>query len=83
MKAAGSGVCSTPDRRGSGPFGKECGMNMRLFERRVVERRHCERRRYDRRMTVPLEPVDFERRRWADRRDDGFFRRVPAERRDH
>jgi hypothetical protein len=58
-------------------------MNMRLFERRVVERRLCERRRYDRRMTIPLDPVDFERRRWPDRRDPEFFRRVPAERRDH
>jgi hypothetical protein len=58
-------------------------MNIRLFERRTVERRHCERRRYDRRMVIPLEPVDFERRRWPDRRDPEFFRREGLERRDH
>jgi len=58
-------------------------MNIRLFERRTVERRHCERRRYDRRMVIPLEPVDFERRRWPDWRDPEFFRREGLERRDH
>lgn len=58
-------------------------MNIRLFERRNVERRHCERRRYDRRMVIPLVPLDFERRRWPERRDPEFFRREPVERRDH
>ena len=58
-------------------------MNMRLFERRVVERRFHERRRYDRRMVVLLEPVEFERRQWDDRRLVGFERREPVERRDH
>ena len=58
-------------------------MNIRLFERRVVERRLCERRRYDRPMLLPLVPLDFERRRWAERRDDEFYRREPVERRDH
>jgi hypothetical protein len=58
-------------------------MNIRLFERRVVERRLCERRRYDRRMIIPLDPIEFERRRWSDRRDPEFFRREDVERRDH
>jgi hypothetical protein len=58
-------------------------MNIRLFERRSEERRTCERRRYDRRMTLCVEPVAFERRRWPDRRDPDFFRREPVERRDH
>ena len=58
-------------------------MSIRLFERRVVERRLAERRRYDRRMIIPLAPVEFERRRWPDRRDGDFFRREPVERRDH
>ena len=58
-------------------------MNMRLFERRTVERRFHERRRYDRRMTCPLEPVEFERRHWDDRRYPLFERRDGTERRDH
>jgi hypothetical protein len=59
-------------------------MSMRLFERRQVERRLCERRRYDRRMvSVPSQSLDIERRRWPERRDGGFARREPVERRDH
>jgi hypothetical protein len=58
-------------------------MNMRLFERRSTERRLAERRRYDRRMSIPLEPLDLERRRWPDRRDVEFERREPVERRDN
>jgi hypothetical protein len=58
-------------------------MNQRLFERRTVERRFHERRRYDRRMLVLLEPVDFERRQWDDRRYPNFERRDGVERRDH
>ena len=58
-------------------------MNIRLFERRTVERRFHERRRYDRRMVIPLEPIEFERRRWDDRRDPQYFRREGIERRDH
>ena len=58
-------------------------MNIRLFERRQVERRHNERRRYDRRMVICQQALDIERRRWPDRREDGFERREPIERRDH